>query len=381
MSGTVHAVGSRHRSTSKMVLQCRQPKGSFKGVRMDFWSDLSTTALCAGFLGAAALIFFAGLNMTGLADRLADRTGFGEALVGAILLGAATSLSGIIVSISSALDGRASLAFSNSVGGIAAQTVFLAIADATYRKANLEHAAADLSNVYQGVLLMGLLALPLVALTTPEFTIWATHPISFAIPVVYVLGLATSRRVREDPMWKPVTTAATHADEPEEEDATSRSKSTGQLFVTFGALMLLMGFAGWIVARTAGLLSDRMEISETLVGALATAIVTSLPELVTTVTAVRRGSLQLAVGGIIGGNTFDTLFLTASDISYREGSLYHAIQSSDFFWIVTSMLMTSVLIGGLILRQRLGPGRIGVESVVLILLYGAAVVLQAAVSR
>ncbi|MET3587694.1 hypothetical protein ABID21_003822 [Pseudorhizobium tarimense] len=33
------------------------------------------------FFGAAAVIFFAGLRITGLADRLADRIGFGEALI------------------------------------------------------------------------------------------------------------------------------------------------------------------------------------------------------------------------------------------------------------------------------------------------------------
>ncbi|MET3587693.1 hypothetical protein ABID21_003821 [Pseudorhizobium tarimense] len=42
--------------------------------------------------------------------------------------------------------------------------------------------------------------------------------------------------------------------------------------------------------------------------------------------------------------------------------------------------MTSVLIAGLILRQRLGPGRIGGESIALLLLYGAAVAVQAMVS-
>ena len=86
--------------------------------------------------------------MTDLADRIADRTGWGEALIGGVLLGAATSFSGTIVSLSSALDGRASLAFSNGVGGIAAQTAFLAIADLLYRRANLEHAAAELANVF-----------------------------------------------------------------------------------------------------------------------------------------------------------------------------------------------------------------------------------------
>ncbi len=44
--------------------------------------------------------------------------------------------------------------------------------------------------------------------------------------------------------------------------------------------------------------------------------------------------------------------------------------------IVTALLMTGVLLGGLILRQRRGPGRIGAESVLLLLLYGGAVAVQ-----
>ena len=52
---------------------------------------------------------------------------------------------------------------------------------------------------------------------------------------------------------------------------------------------------------------------------LMTAVATSLPELVTTLAAVRRGAAQLAVGGIIGGNAFDVLFLSASDVAYRDG--------------------------------------------------------------
>ncbi len=83
--------------------------------------------------------------------------------------------------------------------------------------------------------------------------------------------------------------------------------------------MLWMGTAGYVIAKSASELADRMEISDLLVGALAATIVTFMPALVTTVAAVRRGALQLAVGGIIGGNTFDTLFLMASDISYRKG--------------------------------------------------------------
>ena len=340
------------------------------------WDDLSTTILIAAFVAAGAVIFVSGLRMTGLADRLADRTGLGEAIIGGVRLGAATSLSGIIVSVTAALDGRASLAFSNSVGGLAAQTVFLAVADMFYRRTNLEHAAADLGNVFQGVVLMVLLTLPFVAMTTPEVTIWAIHPISFAIPAVYAAGLVAARSVHASPMWTPVDTADTKPDEPEEEDDESRAISTPRLFLTFGALMLLMGAAGFVIAKSAAELADRLQISDSLVGALATAVVTSMPELVTTIAAVRRGALQLAVGGIIGGNTFDTLFLTASDVAYREGSIYHAVGSGDYFWIVSALLMTGILIGGLILRQRQGPGRIGAESLLLLLIYAGAVAAQ-----
>ena len=69
----------------------------------------------------------ASIRMTGLADVIADRAQWGEALVGGLVLGAATSLSGLTVSVSAAWSGDASLAFSNGVGGIAAQTVFLAL--------------------------------------------------------------------------------------------------------------------------------------------------------------------------------------------------------------------------------------------------------------
>lgn len=339
-------------------------------------SDWSTTALLAGFFAAAVVIFLSGLRITALADHLADRTGLGEAIVGGVLLGAATSFSGTIVSVTAALDGRASLAFANAVGGIAAQTMFLAVADMFYRHVNLEHAAADLTNLFQGVVLFGLLSLPMIAMTTPEVTAWAIHPVSFAIPLIYGASLYVSRSIHKTPMWSPVQTVDTREDAPEVETARQRATSTRRLFLKFLVLMLLMGGAGWVIAQTASALTDRMAISASLVGALATAVVTSLPELVTTIAAVRRGALQLAVGGIIGGNTFDMLFLPLSDFSFRQGSLYHAVGMEDSFWVVTAMLMTAVLLGGLLLRQQHGPAKIGYESILLLLIYAGAVAVQ-----
>ncbi|MBE3640566.1 sodium:calcium antiporter [Mangrovicoccus sp. HB182678] len=333
------------------------------------------TLLLLGLLLAAGVILAGGLRMTGLADRIADRTGLGEALVGGALLGAATSLSGVVVSLSAALDGRASLAFSNSVGGIAAQTAFLALADLLWRKANLEHAAAELANLFQSALLLLLLALPVLAYGGPDISVLAVHPVSLVLPVLYAMGLIGTHRSRQAPMWHPVKTHETREDTDEEggQDDTP----TWRLFLAFGLLMAVMGLCGLAIARLAGELTDRTGVSASLVGALLTAVITSLPELVTTLAAVRRGALQLALGGIIGGNTFDTLFLTLSDIGYREGSLYHAIGPGDMFWLGTGMAMTGILLLGQLYRERQGPAGIGLESVGMLGLYAGAVALAA----
>ena len=89
---------------------------------------------------------------------------------GAVLLGAATSLSGSVLSVTAAYRGHPELAVSNALGGIAVQTFFLAIADMVYRRANLEHAAASAPNMMQNGLLIALLALLLLAPTLPSLS-------------------------------------------------------------------------------------------------------------------------------------------------------------------------------------------------------------------
>jgi cation:H+ antiporter len=155
----------------------------------------------AAFGLAAAVIAAAGTLMAQVADRLADRTGLGEAITGGVLLGASTSLSGFITSVSTAAQGFADLALSNAVGGIAVQTAFLAVADIYYRRANLEHAAASITNLAQGALLIGLLSLPLLAGQMPAWTILGCHPASFIILIAYVFGMRIASETHREPLW------------------------------------------------------------------------------------------------------------------------------------------------------------------------------------
>ncbi|MCE8018183.1 sodium:calcium antiporter [Halomonas sp. MCCC 1A17488] len=321
------------------------------------------------------VIGFVGTKLTGIVDNLADRTGLGEAMAGAVLLGMATSLSGIVVSVTSAWTDKPELAMSNALGGIAAQTVFLAFADIVHRRANLEHAAASLGNMIQGGLLLCLLSLLLVGRFAPEWTIWQIHPITPLLFIAYLYGLRLVKISRANPMWRPARTRETRPDVPEE---ASNKRSLTFLWLLFLLLGASIGIAGWVLERSATVIAEETGLSQAAVGVLLTSVATSLPELVTTVAAVRQGALTLAVAGIIGGNAFDTLFAAASDVAYRGGSIYHAIPDHVALWVALSLLMTSVLILGLLYRQEKGPGRIGFESVTIIGLYLAGIVMLVA---
>lgn len=333
-------------------------------------TDLSSWPLglmMAAFAVTAVVIGWFGMKMTATARDLARSTGLGEALVGALFIGASTSLSGITTSVSAAAAGYAELAVSNGLGGIAAQTVFLALADITYRRANLEHSAASAENLFMSALLLLLLGIHSLALSFPEVSVFAVHPMSFLLVVTYVFGVHLLARTHNMPMWMPRKTGDTPT-EPSRRHGRGHDQ-LWRLWLQFAGCATVVAFAGWALAQLAIPLGEKTGLSQGIMGGVFTAVSTSIPELVVAITAVRMGALNLAVGDIIGGNAFDTLFIAASDFAYREGPIYAAISSSEQFWLANSLVMTAVLLMGLIYRQRYGPGNIGLESVALLVLY------------
>ena len=86
-----------------------------------------------------------------------------------------------------------------------------------------------------------------------------------------------------------------------------------------------------------------------------------------------NASLSLAVGDIVGGNAFDTLFVAVADLFYRDGSIYQAISEQESVWLGTAMLMNCTLLLGLMYRERKGFANIGMESLMILLIYIGAI--------
>lgn len=335
--------------------------------------ELSVGAAGALLLAASAAILLSGPRMVRIADRLADVTGIGEALVGAVLLGVVTSLPDLVATVTPAVRGLPELAVGNALGGVLGQTAFLAVADITYRRANLEHAAASLPNLLQGALLVTLLATILVLFHAPEVTVGGVHVGTLALPVMYGYGLRLAVKAGDTPMWRPTTTTETRADVPEEPQGGGRD--LWQLVARFAAYGAVLAVAGYALGRSGEALAATTGLTQTAVGVYLTGVSSSLGELVVSVAAVRRGALTLAVGNIIGGNTFDTLLVGVADVAYRDGSVYGAVSAAHSLPVGLAILMTAVVLLGLLRRERHGVGGIGTDSVGILVLYALGMVM------
>ena len=319
-------------------------------------------------LAAVIVVIFAGSRLARTADELADRTGLGEAIAGAVFLGAVTSLPGIVTTATGALQGDAAFALANPIGGIALQTVWLAIADLLYRRANLEHAAASLENLFQAVVLIALLSLPVIAFATPELMIGWIHPVTLLIPVFYVYGLHLQRRMHEAPMWRPIRTRETRNDA----DETASSGPLSRLWLTFAALGLVVGVTGWVIGQAGLGVIGATGWPSGVTGFPLTAAVTSLPELIVLISAIRIGALTLGVANIIGGNVFDVLTLTVADAFFLDGTIYAAAGPESLVLLGGTLLITTVLAAGLLIRDRRG---IGFEGIGIPAIYGTTIAL------
>ncbi len=334
-------------------------------------ADYPLWGLIVTFAATAAVIGVAGVRLSYIADELADRTGLGEVIAGALFVGATTSLPGAITSVSTALQGAPALSVGNAFGSLTAQTMFVAIADIFYRRVNLEHAAASVTGLAQGVLMMAILSIPLLAATVPGVEIWRIHPATIAIPIAYVMGLRLLWQIQQAPMWDPVRTSDTEEEISDVEEIEGRMAA---LWIRFSGLALVTALAGYVIGEASIGLVRTTDLGAGPIGTIFSGVATSLPELVTAVAAVRAGAVSLAIGNILGGNAFDVMFLAAADLAFPT-SIYAEITPTNAGTAIIAILMTGILLLGMLKRDRQGPGFIGFESVTVLALYGLSVVL------
>ena len=108
------------------------------------------------------------------------------------------------------------------------------------------------------------------------------------------------------------------------------------IFIIVGLAGIIIG--GDLVVDSASAIAMALGMSETLVGLTIVAIGTSLPELVTSITALKKGENQLVIGNVIGSNIFNILFVLGASSAISAIPLDSSMLIDVIFMIAVTIL-------------------------------------------
>ena len=238
-------------------------------------------------VGFALLVKGADFFVEGAAD-LARKLKIPSLVVGLTIVALGTSAPELAVSISASCSGANSMAVSNVVG----------------------------SNIFNLLVVLGVCALIKPVGVTKDI-LRRDYPVSILATVLFFVFLIFGNDIGRIEagvfillmvgymIWTVKSALKNRTPEQETEKKFNPVKCA--LFIVLGAAAIVFG--GNFVVDHASNLGAAMGMSETLIGLTICAVGTSLPELVTTIAAARKGETDMAMGNVIGSNIFNILFI------------------------------------------------------------------------
>lgn len=334
-------------------------------------TEQPTVVIVVTFVAAGLAIWLAGARLAFSADRIAEITGLGQAFVGLVLLAGATELPELVTSLGAIAIGDAPLAVNNLFGGIVMQTAILAVADARIGGGPLSWFTPRPVVVLQGVLLIVLLAAVLAFVVIGDSAPFGGPGLATtAICASYVGALFIVRRFEAGEAWRPV-------DIPDPPELASQARTAGgkarNPIPTFVLASVVVLAAGSLLVNAAEALIARTTLGSSFVGAALLASTTSLPELSTTLAAVRIGSYGLAFANIFGSNAIMIALLFLCDAGY-PGPILNTVGPSGTLAAVSGIAVTGIYLVGLLLRRNRAVLRMGIDSWIVLAAYLATLV-------
>jgi cation:H+ antiporter len=243
--------------------------------------------------GLAALIAGASLLVRG-ASKLALSFGVSPLVVGLTIVAFGTSSPEVAVSVGAALEGKTDLAVGNVVGSNIFNVLFILGVSAL-----IAPLIVHLQLIRQEVPVMIGVSVLLVALGLDgDLSRWDA-----GLLAVLMLGYTTFLVVQS--RRQSAADAAELAGELPADTQWDRHWSMQVVLVAAGLLLLVYG-SDWLVAASIAF-AKAMGVSDLIIGLTIVAAGTSMPEVATSILAAIKGERDIAVGNVVGSNTFNIL--------------------------------------------------------------------------
>ena len=245
-------------------------------------------------LGFVLLVKGADWFVAGAAD-IARRLGIPQLIVGLTIVAMGTSMPEAAVSIAAALQGSADITVGNVLGSNIMNILIILGLTAVITRVEIQESTLRYEIPFMMVATVLLLVLGYTgySITFVEgVVLWAL----FLLFLGYLFRSAKSGKGEDE------------ADAEEKSEAMSVARCL--LYMVVGGFLVVKGSEFAVMGASD--LARFFGISERIIGLTIVALGTSLPELVTSVTAARRGDAGIAIGNIVGSNVFNILFVLST---------------------------------------------------------------------
>ena len=253
------------------------------------------------------------------ASKVAKAMKIPSLIIGLTLVSIGTSCPELSVSIQSALKGMNDMSFGNVIGSnifntfvvIGVSSVFVPM---LVSKKMFKYDIPILIFIYVLLILMGFVI-------TPNVINFWEGLVLFLLMIAYTVFLII--RSKNEP-------------QEEEKDDKPRKWYVNVLFIIIGLAGIIFG--GDFVVDSASFIALKLGMSELLVGLTIVAIGTSLPELVTSMVAAKKGENDIAIGNAIGSSLFNVVLILSTSAMFSPMPI-QMLQLFDVIVMLASAMM------------------------------------------
>ncbi len=232
------------------------------------------------------------------ATGIARRFRLPDIIVGATVVSIGTTLPEVMVSTTGALLGQGAMAYGNAIGSIICNTALIAAISVTCNPGPVNVKTMKMPVLF---FFTSAAAYCLAAYWLGTFPRWLGI-IMLAIFVVYLIA-----NVRQGLRYPEET-----AEEAESAKA-SRSLAMELVLLVIGAALIAYGAN--LLVEHGTIIAQKLGVPETVIALTFVALGTSLPELITTITSLKKGHASLGIGNVIGANVFNLVLVSGMAVT------------------------------------------------------------------
>lgn len=280
------------------------------------------------FLFLLVVIYIFGTRASKNADVIAEKRGLARAFMGVVFIAMITSFPELFTGISAvATVDSPDIAVGEILGSCIFNLLIIAMIELAFRKRELYRLPGKINMLPMGfsIILIALLTLGLsLQLKLSIFNVGLIPLLIFILYFIFMRIIYLERNV-------------------EKGAAVYKKANIKKEAISFTICALVIIAVGWYLPVVGAELAAAMGWSHSFVGVVFLAFITSFPELVVSIAAVRMGSVEMFVGNIAGSNLFNLAIVFFIDIFYVKGAVLGSVSPGNLSTGIIAVLMSFII--------------------------------------